>query len=213
MPKRLEWVLAVMVDDGLQRQNSPLNAFTSSVRQVVALCFSSIRLCAKRDSCYLTSLPSQKFVDRFEGCRMKTVHGRYACSWYVMAIVFAGMSGCTIGGKSFTMDSNSRIPFFGLELKERKPKSTAPVYQSIARKKDDPAEVKVALQVDTTKRSASTANNRAATSVPGMVIDRGQVSFNRRSTDSTSSLIALPLTEGTGHERSRSDVQCRVDFQ
>jgi hypothetical protein len=144
---------------------------------------------------------------------MKTVHGRYAFCWYLMVMVFAGLSGCTIGGKSFSIDSNSRIPFFGLELKERKPKSTAPVYHSIARTKDDSAEVKVALQIDTTKKSSKKFGNRVTTSVPGMEIDRGSVKGNRESIRLSNESILLPRTDGPEHERDRLAAQCRVDFQ
>jgi hypothetical protein len=49
-----------------------------------------------------------------------------------MALATVAAAGCTVGGKSFQIDSNSRIPFFGLELRERKPKSIAPSYDSIS---------------------------------------------------------------------------------
>ena len=78
---------------------------------------------------------------------MMSVRSRCLSYWCVLAVAVALQSGCAIGGKSFSMDSNSRIPFFGLELKERKPKSTAPVYRSIARTSETSTDVKVALQI------------------------------------------------------------------
>jgi hypothetical protein len=55
-------------------------------------------------------------------------------------------SGCTVGAKSFSMDSTSRMPFFGLELKERKPKSTAPTFNSISRSNADVSRVESPLR-------------------------------------------------------------------
>ncbi|MEI8016930.1 MAG: hypothetical protein WCH39_01965 [Schlesneria sp.] len=78
---------------------------------------------------------------------MKAVYGHTVCIVCSMSIFSGILSGCTIGGKSFSIDSNSRVPFFGLELKERKPKSTAPSYQSISQTNRDSSEVKIALQV------------------------------------------------------------------
>jgi hypothetical protein len=54
-----------------------------------------------------------------------------ALCWTSVITVLA--SGCTVGAKSFSMDSTSRMPFFGLELKERKPKSAVPSFNSISR--------------------------------------------------------------------------------
>ena len=52
-----------------------------------------------------------------------------ACS----TAILLQLSGCAVGGKSFSIDSNSRVPFFGLELKERKSKGKAPAFDSISR--------------------------------------------------------------------------------
>ena len=57
------------------------------------------------------------------------------------------VSGCTVGGKSFSMDSNSRAPFFGLELRERKPKSSSPNFSTISRSKTDRHRFDTAVQV------------------------------------------------------------------
>ena len=42
-----------------------------------------------------------------------------------------GAIGCAVGGRSVSIDSNSRIPFFGLELQERQRKSSGPPVHSI----------------------------------------------------------------------------------
>lgn len=76
---------------------------------------------------------------------MKAVRGRCAFLACVLSTFFV-VSGCTVGSKSFSIDSNSRIPFFGLELRDRGPKSTAPVYKSISRSNATSGEVVVAMQ-------------------------------------------------------------------
>ena len=48
----------------------------------------------------------------------------------VLVCWFAGI-GCAIGGKSASIDSNSRVPFFGLELQERRRHEAAPNFRSI----------------------------------------------------------------------------------
>ena len=78
---------------------------------------------------------------------MKAASGHTTYILCLMSIFSGMISGCTIGGKSFSIDSNSRVPFFGLELKERKPKSTLPSYQSISQTNRDKSDVKIALHV------------------------------------------------------------------
>jgi len=51
-----------------------------------------------------------------------------------LVLVLILTSGCAVGGKSVSIDSNSRIPFFGLELFQRSPKSSGPPLHSIRRK-------------------------------------------------------------------------------
>jgi hypothetical protein len=50
---------------------------------------------------------------------------------WVVGPCCCGVIGCTVGGRSVSIDSNSRIPFFGLELKERQRKSSGPPVHSI----------------------------------------------------------------------------------
>lgn len=63
---------------------------------------------------------------------MKTAHRQFAFLICGTVAAIMALGGCTVGSKSFSMDSISRTPFFGLELKERKPKSSAPTYNSIS---------------------------------------------------------------------------------
>lgn len=49
----------------------------------------------------------------------------------VAGLLCCGGIGCAVGGRSVSIDSNSRIPFFGLELRERERKSSGPPVRSI----------------------------------------------------------------------------------
>lgn len=70
---------------------------------------------------------------RREGMLMLTV--------WVVGLCCCGAIGCTVGGRSVSIDSNSRIPFFGLELKERQRKSSGPPIHSI--RSDQKADVRI----------------------------------------------------------------------
>lgn len=50
---------------------------------------------------------------------------------WAIGVCCCGATGCTVGGRSVSIDSNSRIPFFGLELQERRRKSDGPPVHSI----------------------------------------------------------------------------------
>ena len=149
---------------------------------------------------------------------MKAVRGRSVFSACVISTFVVIFSGCTIGGKSFSIDSNSRIPFFGLELKERKPKSTAPAYQSIARTKNDTSSVKNALQV--TPAAPGTDWKRrdrrlGATPVPGVTTVR-EPSVESRSTANDPHTVAIPLprTDTAPVSANRTgNLQNFADFQ
>lgn len=54
----------------------------------------------------------------------------------IVGVLLACLAGCTVGGKSMSIDSNSRAPFFGLELKERD-RGGDKTIRSIARQQDD----------------------------------------------------------------------------
>jgi hypothetical protein len=134
-----------------------------------------------------------------------------------MSTFVAILSGCTIGGKSFSIDSNSRIPFFGLELKERKPKSIAPVYQSIARTNADTSEIKVALQIGhSTPGNAlnKRAKRLASTSVPGIDLVSDRVpATHLNPNDGIAQTIPLPRTDETQRRVDRQSSPRNVDFQ
>ena len=54
---------------------------------------------------------------------------------------YCGVIGCAVGGRSVSIDSNSRVPFFGLELQERKRKSSGPPAHSI--RSDNKTDVRI----------------------------------------------------------------------
>lgn len=50
-----------------------------------------------------------------------------------IGIVYLSLSicGCAVGGKGASIDSSSKMPWFNLELKERKKKSSDPPFRSV----------------------------------------------------------------------------------
>ena len=64
------------------------------------------------------------------------VMSRSPREWLLVALCLTGScccaaAGCAIGGRSASIDSNSRIPFIGLEFLERQRKSDGPPIHSI----------------------------------------------------------------------------------
>lgn len=49
------------------------------------------------------------------------------------ALLLVAVSGCAVGGKSFSMDSVSRTPFFGLSLQPKAPDKSEMIHRSIGR--------------------------------------------------------------------------------
>lgn len=148
-----------------------------------------------------------------------TARGQFVfpiCAGMALA-VFSG--GCAIGGKSFSIDSNSRIPFFGLELKERKPKSNAPSYNSISRSGSEASRVETALGTVSSRPIDLVA---IADRRPGTAVFAGTVKSDRASQD-TSSLsagkslpvpsIPLPLTDRVPESADRRSGPSFTDFQ
>jgi hypothetical protein len=132
------------------------------------------------------------------------------------------LSGCTIGGKSFSMDSNSRIPFFGLELKERKPKSTAPVYNSISRSASSQLRIERAVNVGNSSIDSSKAIDVSARPVDLQPKDDKRVPIARPTGSSTSKpagknvqpqAIPLPRTDNQPGSDDHSKDCLVVDFQ
>ena len=146
---------------------------------------------------------------------MKAAHVRCAFFSCLMAVGTVPLNGCAVSGKTFAIDSNSRVPFFGLELQERKQKSSAPAYRSIARTSHDSARVETILQTVPSIFSGASKKRRQQ---PIVVSSSDEASFEenlaKRSTKNESTpSIPLPRTDARSvpvEPRSRNAV---FDFQ
>lgn len=159
---------------------------------------------------------------------MKTAHRRLAFLICTALTSVWPLSGCTVGGKSFSMDSNSRIPFFGLELRERKPKSSVPSYNSISRSAAIPLRIETAVGVGPSVGSPK-AVDLSSKPVDLMPKDPMNVAISRASaantvsgsgTGSTQSgkgvqrqTIPLPRTDNDPGTEERPKDRLIVDFQ
>jgi hypothetical protein len=127
------------------------------------------------------------------------------------------LNGCAVGSRSFSIDSNSRVPFFGLELKERKPKSTAPAYQSIGRSTDD-GNLKIAFPVlpGTSRSPSAKWNSKAGTSTTISGISSGtrpEKFMRQASSNVPDEPIPLPRTDESRSKGSPSTASRGIDFQ
>ena len=112
-----------------------------------------------------------------------------------VGLVSCGAVGCAVDGKSVSIDSNSRIPFFGLELKERSRKSAGPPIHSI--RADGRSEVRVE-PVGLVKGVAS--------------LSRLSEMWNRKS--SSLPTIALPMSgERLGVDSPVPRLRAEIDFR
>jgi len=156
---------------------------------------------------------------------MKAAFGRFALTVCMISAITVLSSGCTVGGKSFAIDSNSRVPFFGLELKERKRKETAPAYRSIARSSSDEVSVKVALQslssnprVDVKKRPSQLVSTKFVTDSTGLGSKVGNtarpvMAASTISQNHSGNSVPLPRTDGITTTRDRRTSAKLIDFQ
>jgi hypothetical protein len=102
--------------------------------------------------------------------------------------------GCTVEGKSASIDSNSRIPFFGLELRERERKSSGPPIHSI--RAEDSSE----LRID----SLGLLKGKGAFSRLGEIWDRRATSLPTYS---------LPVATEKREVSGRDDAALDIDFR
>ena len=58
-------------------------------------------------------------------------HGTRICTVWLGIGVSIALCGCVVGSKGMQMDSTSRMPWFNLELKERKKKADGPAFRSV----------------------------------------------------------------------------------
>ncbi len=128
---------------------------------------------------------------------MKAASGCNALHIGSLAILFGLVCGCTIGGKSAAIDSNSRMPYFGLELKERGPKAGSGLYRSIGRSTNDNTRIDVSFPIarvvgaESTKTRNSSTGIRASTDANVCVMPSA-VAPRHRHDDALVPVIASP---------------------
>jgi len=148
---------------------------------------------------------------------MKAISVQCLLPLSLITTVVVSFSGCTIGGKSFSIDSNSRVPFFGLELKERKPKSTAPAYQSISWSGGGTPAVEVALQrtATTTVVLPKWAKKTVSPDTQGDFVVRSAVPprVESQRENSATQPTLLPLTISSDTSQDQKATLRNVDFQ
>lgn len=159
------------------------------------------------------------------GGAMKAALGQFASIVCMMSAMALVSSGCTVGGKSFAIDSNSRVPFFGLELKESKRKQSAPAYRSIARSSSDEISVKVALQSMSSSPAIDLKRNSSKLVSTQFIAAPTDLAAEKRKTRSSDSeratvtqepvarSIPLPRTDELPGARERRTATTSVDFQ
>lgn len=151
------------------------------------------------------------------------VRGRFAFSFCLGLLPAILASGCVVGSKSFQIDSNSRVPFFGLELKERSPKKDGPSYNTISRSNSSQSRVKTAVQLGSPPASLRLLrpNDRPLAATVGTEIDPQQssnsasVSANVAAQTSPPSLdvgIPLPMSETQVKSPSQTAATTAIDF-
>lgn len=162
---------------------------------------------------------------------MKTARPRFAFLFCAALATIAPAGGCTVGSKTFSMDSISKMPFFGLELKERKPKSAAPSYNSISQSAANAPRIEAALgigssgigsskPIDLTSKSVDLVKTgdgrhgipRVSTAVRNEVSasDRGP---KRVANELPPESIPLPRTDEIPARSDQRTAPAAVDFQ
>jgi|GEM_PF-2683476 len=149
---------------------------------------------------------------------MRAGQGRCTLLCGLICAFIATASGCTVSGKSFSMDSNSRIPFFGLELKDRKPKVNAPSFNSISRADADNPRIESALQVRSSAPLSlmKSANRRQpAISVSGDGYERasGRLEQVADAKPELMRAIPIPVTDLNHRSSDSASSSGAVDFQ
>ena len=149
---------------------------------------------------------------------MKAASGHNALHFGSLAILLGLVCGCTIGGKSAAIDSNSRMPYFGLELKERGPKAGSGLYRSIGRSSNDNTRIDVSFPIARVVGAESTKSRNSSTGIgastdPNVGVMVSPVATRRRHDDALVPVIALPLAEVSRTRKSSERCGSTPDFQ
>lgn len=94
------------------------------------------------------------------------------------------LTGCAVASKSMSIDSTSRMPWFGLELKERKKKTEGPLFPSVRLGKEKKSRLAaVGLSGGTSTGETENLPGKLSTSLP--TTDRSLVLDSTASRDAT----------------------------
>jgi hypothetical protein len=142
---------------------------------------------------------------------MKIGAGRFTVFGLCTLAIAVQFSGCTVGAKSFSMDSVSRMPFFGLELWERKPKSSGPAFREIRRSGSDMPYIGTALNSATsTKKKWNTKIALNDGSESTQAAFSAHPSSSEGASGNRSSVF--PVNDRNGTKSSQLDSTGTVDF-
>ena len=98
---------------------------------------------------------------------MTSLLGRYrtrVCTAWLGIGMSIAQSGCVVGSKGMQIDSTSRMPWFNLELKERKKKAEGPAFRSV--RSDKGAKSRVDMLGMVGGKSSQTATVETDKSLP-----------------------------------------------
>ncbi len=143
---------------------------------------------------------------------MKTACGPRVILLLSVAVLAASGNGCAVGFKGFSMDSISKMPYFGFELKERKKTSNAPVYNSISQNELETARIEPAVRTDTT---ASRNFMNLGIKNPFSSKANGSAAGETQRIDPPQTSITIPVTVTPGAKSSIDRVASTsaIDFQ
>ena len=147
---------------------------------------------------------------------MKVAVGRPLQIFCVSTIIVVILGGCTVGQKSFSMDSNSRVPFFGLELWERKPKNSSPTFNSISRTQSDRSHVETAVQVSpSASNGLGKANRISRVAVVGMSDSASNLTITSQNDTKSQPLVSIPIpmSDQSQNVTDRQAETSSLDFQ
>jgi hypothetical protein len=146
---------------------------------------------------------------------MKAAHARCVSIFCLSSVFTVLASGCAVSQKSFSIDSNSRVPFFGLELQERKSKSKVPTYNSINRSDAQTSRVEtVARTLNPGKaKRLSKKSDGVLTAVNGFEVDNSASNRIADANDAAKSCPILSIPLPTTEMRQQTATTTVIDFQ
>lgn len=121
-------------------------------------------------------------------------HRRAACT----CVLALSVTGCAVAGKSFSMDSMSRTPFFGLSLQPKAPDKSESIHRSISR------DIEPSIPTENADRKSRTPSGWMGW-WPGTTPDKSEPTLPIQT-------IPLPRTDMTSLSESASDKAAAVEI-